>query len=96
MDAMTRLIIYIVGGTIGILIAGRLFDCKMSPPKAFAASVAGGLAYLLPTVGSVAGLLVMVAAIRQLSDLADWQNALFTAFVANGVVLIVAVFLQVA
>ena len=46
-------------------------------------------------VGSGPALLVMVAAIRQLSELADWQNALFTALIANGVVLIVAVLVQV-
>ncbi len=89
MDGMALVIVHTIGAGVGILLAGPFFGCRLHPAKAFAAAGLASLLYVVPTVGFALSLVALVWLVG-IWGTGDWDDALYTALISRGGVLIVA------
>lgn len=91
-ETIAAILIHTIGGGAGVLIAGRIFGCILTPGKAIAAATISALVYAFLTVQPGIGGVISFAVLLGLVGLwgtGDWMDAFLTSSIAKGIVLIV-------
>jgi hypothetical protein len=95
LNGTTLILVHTIAGGVGLLIAGRMFGCRLHPAKAFIAAALSGAVYALlapiPGAGGTVSLVVLVLLVGFWGT-GDWTDAVLTTLIARGVVLIGALY----
>lgn len=87
LNITTHVLLFIVGGGLGLWLAARIFGVQLNLGWAFVIGLMAGFGDLVPTVGFLVSLLVMIAGVYFVTR-CDPQDALFTALIGRAGILI--------